>query len=204
MHILQRLLFQGSKEIIIDENGRVKIKHFLFGSEKSNSFTLRELDSEFEQYSNKAYKPLFYFTILLIVTLRLVYEGVFSESGNEIWLAVIFVPFLLSSGYYYLKGKAKLIVIKKRFTGELAFTVWKNTPSESECERFINTLKSKIDDVHNPKPKKFNDKLNEYKSCLEFLIHDDVISQDEGNMIYTRYKEKHQKAQVYPIKTNGE
>ena len=204
MQILQKLLFQGSKEIIIDGNDRVKIKHSMLGSSRSNSFTLRELDGEFEQYTHKAYKPLFLFSILLLVILRLIYEGLSSEKSQIIWLTIIFLPFLLSSGYYYLKGRTKLTVIKKKLTGELAFTIWKDTPSKAEFESFVKVLKSKIDEIQNPTSLDFNEKLKEYKSRLEYLIQEDVISQDEGVMIYTRYKEKHQKAQVYPIKANGE
>jgi hypothetical protein len=205
MKILQRLLFQGNKEILIDEeNGRVKIKHLLFGRSNSNSFTLRELDSEFENFTNKAYKPLFILVILFLVTFRLIYESYLSGNANSAWLSIIFLPFLFSSGYYYLKGKAQFTVVKKRMTGEVAFTIWNNAPSKIEFENFIKALKSKVNEVQNPKPTSFNEKLNEYKCCLEYLIEAEVMTKDEGVMIFNRYKNEHEQAKVYPINFNSE
>jgi len=188
--IEQKKFMFGQKKIEILDKGRVRVTHSSFRSKNEEVFNLFDLDNETDRYLNRPISYLIVGGLLCIPSIPFFIDFAKNPDHVPLFMTLIFlIPAIICIQQYYYKV-IDIIVYRFHNNGNAAITLWNHLPSDKDVNSFIETLSSEIKSLRlNPKLDN-SQKLEIYKSNLEFLADEKVITENEAISIYKRTKKK--------------
>lgn len=185
----QKKLLKGTMEFEIVEDGRLKVCRSSITRTNEEFFKLFELDHKCDKYRDRPVKfivlallvasPAFVFLIDMIQTLDIV----------SFYFSLVFLVPALGFLLAYFVNKTDIVVYRYRTNSNTAFTLWNDTPNRTVLNQFINLLSKKIEGSRIDPDSSKEQKLEIYKDALEFLLVEDVLTEEEAEKAFNRTRD---------------
>ena len=185
----QKKLLKGTMGFEIVEDGRIKVRRSSITRTNEEFFKLFELDHKCDKYRDRPVK--FIVLALLVASPAIVFIIDMMETMDIVsfYFSLVFlVPALGFLAAYFL-NKTDVVVYRHRNNSKAAFTLWNNTPNSSELNQFTNFLSRKIQDSRIDPDASKEQRLDIYKDALEFLLVEDVLTEEEAETAFNRTRD---------------
>ena len=195
----QKKLLKGAMEFEIVEDGRLKVCRSSITRTNEEFFKLFELDHKCDKYRDRPVK--FIVMALLVASPAIVFIIDMIETMDivSLYFSLVFLVPALGFLTAYFLNKTDVVVYRYRNNSNTAFTLWNNTPNSSDLNKFTNILSKQIENSRIDPDASKEQKLEIYKDALEFLLVEDVLTDEEAETAFNRTRDNLSKTRTAKI-----
>ncbi len=182
--------FFRNRRIYEIRNNQLVISQKSLGKKSEETFDLFDIDQNFDHYLSRPYKWIFFILIFLAPATFFLFDAIKTKDYSILVSVAFFAVPIAFCLYSFFHNTSNLLIFRNRHTGQAAFVVWNNNPSESELKNFVAELQKKIQSIFiNPKSS-VEEKLQILGKYLEVFLYEEILSESEAKDIYERSKKK--------------
>ncbi len=189
MKIIQKKILVGTKIIeLSDEKVRLAFKSLTNRNEEY--INLFDLNSQYDKYRHRPYKFLIVGILLSIPGVPFFIESITAWDLVPLFVSSIFLLPGLGCIVAYVYQQSDNIIFRYRHNDSVAFNIWNNKPNKKELEQFLEEFSKKIEKTKFHPETSSEQKIEAYKNAIEFLFHEEIITEAEAKKIFIKAKNK--------------
>ncbi|NVJ49635.1 MAG: hypothetical protein HWE11_04565 [Gammaproteobacteria bacterium] len=191
MNIFKQKKF-GQGKIEIEQLGGGKIRYFssVIGNRREEIISLFDLDSKYQIYFKRHYRYLVVGIVFVLFGFPFLFSPIINNDIAPNLVSLIFIiPGFYCFWMFYIKT-INYLFFRSRANGAAVITLFVNVPSQEKFREFIDCFVEEIEKIRVNPEANSSQKLEVYKNALEFLIFEEVLTEEEGLNIFERTKKK--------------